>query len=311
MSGSSTSGRILKLKGMHPDNEALLTDFAVGSNALRKEHESWIADLGRRLLYYESNVGLGTWEVMAIGYASQTGDREYNRTLSRDRAEAAIDYYAGLIDRPRNMRLRFLGMGEDFPTDPKVQENARDRCVHFAVALGRVIVPQPPKDRTIDLAEIARKEMNRCSRFELQVEEAQEFGFGIANKIGIGVGYSTLRVNFRIRNPRTNERHDFTFMGSGGSVGISTPSPLPVDGMWTKGVGPVEIVLVHDSITDVWRHFTGQAEVIVMGEGIFLLFKNRTGFATNGFELKLPTQIQLPSLNFKQFEGRVREGRFR
>ena len=308
---SSAAGRITRLANMHPENEALLTDFAIGSSDLRKEHEAWIGELGRRLLYYEANVGIGTWDVMAIGYASQTGDREYNRNLSRARAEAAIDYYAGLIHRPRNMRLRFLGMGEDHPVDPNIQENARDRCVHFAVGLGRVIVPQPPKDMTIDLAEMARKEMNRRSPFEIQVEEAQEFGFGISNKIGMGAGYSTLRINFRVRNPRTNERHDFTFMGSGGSVGISTPSPLPVDGMWTRGLGPVDTVLVHDSITDVWRHFTGEAQVIVLGEPVFLLFRNRTGFAENGFELKLPTQIQLPSLNFKQFEGRVRQGRLR
>lgn len=301
----------MRLKGMHPENEVLLVDFAIGSSALRQEHKDWIADLGRRLLYYEGNVGIGTWDVMAIGYASQTGDEDYNRKLSRDRAEAAIDCYAGLMNRPNGMRLKFLGLGEDHPTDPKLKENARDRCVHFAVALGGVTGPLPPKDRTIDLAEMAKKEMNRRSPFEVQVEEAQEFGFSIANRIGLGGGYSTLRINFRVRNPRSNERIDFTFMGSGLGVGAAIPTPLPVDGMWTMGMGPKQTVLVHDSITDIRRHFSGKATVMVMADGIYISFEDRTGFNFNTFELKFPTQIQIPSVNFKHFEGKVRVGRFR
>lgn len=300
--------RVMHLPGMDPRYEALFVDFAVGSHTLRKEHEDWLKDLGQRLMREESANGISLWGVTAVGYASQTGSRQANETLSIARAEAALDEYAGLIHRPHAMRPRFLGLGKDYPADPKVQENGRDRCVHFAVGPREMLLPAPPKTVDIDLAKEWQKENSRRHKLTIVVDDASETGVGIS-KILAGAGYSTIRINFTVTREGRGVGKQYTFMGGGFNIGWSL-NPLPLDGTRTIGRGEPEVIYVHDTIDDD-THFLGKATVDQISEGIFLTYRGRSHHHRLVAQLKLPTQLQAPSVSLKQFNGSVRRGHLR
>ena len=140
MFGSATP-RIVHLKGMNPEYEALLTDFEFGSTRLRPEHEAWLKKLGERLNRRDGILGATKWDVHAVGYASQSGSNEANFAISRDRAISTWNFFEGLKHRPMSMQKNIHAMGEDRPRDVKVNDNALDRAVHFGVMRRLHVVP--------------------------------------------------------------------------------------------------------------------------------------------------------------------------
>ena len=138
--------------------------------------------------------------------------------------------------------------------------------------------------------------------------DAQETGVSIGKAMGLG--YSTLRINFTVKNPRIHEKREFTFMGDGYGGGIGVP--LPLDIMFTVGKGDGVIKNIHESV-DVWRHFVGPAKVEFGTDGEPLLDYSYYRFSEHDLsvQLKMPTQIQAPQVNIKFFEVRVRAGRLR
>ena len=309
-SGSSKAlDRVICPPGADFGHEALLIDFAKGSSTLRPEHEDWIQNLGKRLMRDEAMAGVARWDITAIGSASQTGTPELNMGLSIARAEAAVDAYVGLMHRPHAVRTRFLGVGKAYPIDPKIQENGRDRCVHFAVGIGQMLVPAPPKTVDLDLAEAWKRENLRRHKLFMTVDRASETGIGIS-KFLFGVGYSTLTVVFTVTSDGTGFGDQYTFRGSGKTLGWSG-NPLPMDGMRTSGRGEPHRISVHKTI-DIKQHFVGKATVDVINDGVFLTYRDRHGHHRLVTELKLPSQIQAPSVTLvKQFNGYVYRGNLR
>jgi len=313
MFGSATP-RVLHLKGMHPEYEALLVDFETGSAQLRPEHEAWLQRLANRIAEREAILGAKIWEIHSAGFASQVGDAGANLQLSHRRALSAMNHFEGLRNRPRQMRKRLHAFGEERPRDLKVADNALDRAVHFGI-VGHLHVVPPKKKReprhirpvVIDLGKEWVEGNRRRRPVEVQVISASEAGVSVG-KYGAGIGFSSFTAIFTVRDPRTGEKRTFNFLGDGFGAGLSIPAPI--DGMLTYGEGKVFEVQVHESIKDIWKHFTGPAEIDVMGDYAHLTLKFRHDVYRCHFELKMPTQIQLPSYAVKAFDGRVKEGRY-
>lgn len=110
--------------------------------------------------------------------------------------------------------------------------------------------------------------------------------------------------------PRRERRRRYTSVGGGCNVGWSA-NPLPLDIMRTTGKGEPNEVFVHDSVDDE-KHFLGKAMVDQISEGVFITYRGRSHHHRPVMELKMPAQIQAPSMNgLKRFNGSVRSGYLR
>jgi outer membrane protein OmpA-like peptidoglycan-associated protein len=94
--------------------------FGLNKSALSKEEIAKLDDAIQKV------GGMKNYVIEVEGYADRTGDRAYNRELSRKRAEAVVHYLA--VDHNIPLRsIRELGVGSDFPdADNKTREARKE-----------------------------------------------------------------------------------------------------------------------------------------------------------------------------------------
>ena len=94
------------------DNYKLATTqqvyFAFNKNTLNKEEQGKLDDAIQKV------GGMKNFLIEVEGYADRSGDRAYNRELSRKRADAVVHYLAVEHNVPLRS-IRELGVGADFP----------------------------------------------------------------------------------------------------------------------------------------------------------------------------------------------------
>lgn len=86
----------------------LTVDFPNGSAELTPEAMSTLDALGRAL----SSSDLASYRFRIEGHTDTVGSKEYNRTLSEQRAEAVVHYIVSKYSVPAS-RLQAVGMGEE------------------------------------------------------------------------------------------------------------------------------------------------------------------------------------------------------
>jgi outer membrane protein OmpA-like peptidoglycan-associated protein len=94
------------------DNYKLVTTqqvyFGFNRSTLSKDEQTKLDDAVQKIS------GMKSYIVEVEGYADRTGDRAYNRELSRKRADAVVHYLAVEHNVPLRS-IRQLGVGADFP----------------------------------------------------------------------------------------------------------------------------------------------------------------------------------------------------
>jgi outer membrane protein OmpA-like peptidoglycan-associated protein len=82
--------------------------FAFNQSALSKAERAKLDDTAQKI------TALKNYVVEVAGYADRSGDKNYNRELSRKRADAVVHYLA--VEHSIPLRsIRELGVGSDFP----------------------------------------------------------------------------------------------------------------------------------------------------------------------------------------------------
>jgi outer membrane protein OmpA-like peptidoglycan-associated protein len=90
--------------------------FGVGRSALTKDEQAKLDDALSKIHAMKNYI------VEVEGFADRTGDKVYNRDLSRRRADAVVHYLAVENDVPLRV-IREVGAGADFPdADNKTRE---------------------------------------------------------------------------------------------------------------------------------------------------------------------------------------------
>lgn len=82
--------------------------FGFNQSALSKAEQAKLDETAQKI------GGLKNYVVEVAGYADRTGDKTYNRELSRKRADAVVHYLAVQHSIPLRS-IRELGVGSDFP----------------------------------------------------------------------------------------------------------------------------------------------------------------------------------------------------
>jgi outer membrane protein OmpA-like peptidoglycan-associated protein len=108
--------------------------FGFNRSALTKDEQAKLDDAAQRLK------GMKNYIIEVEGYADQTGDKTYNRELSRKRADAVVHYLAVEHNIPLRS-IRELGVGSDFPeadnkTSAARKENRRVDVKIYTLDLG-------------------------------------------------------------------------------------------------------------------------------------------------------------------------------
>ncbi len=94
--------------------------FGLNKTVLSKEETAKLDDTIQKVS------GMKNYVIEVEGYADRTGDRAYNRELSRKRAEAVVHYLAVEHNIPLRS-IRELGAGSDFPdADNKTREARKE-----------------------------------------------------------------------------------------------------------------------------------------------------------------------------------------
>lgn len=94
--------------------------FAVNRSTLTKEDQAKLDDAIQKLS------SMKNYLIEVEGYADRTGDKAYNRELSRKRADAVVHYLAVEHNIPIRA-IRELGVGSDFPdADNKTREARKE-----------------------------------------------------------------------------------------------------------------------------------------------------------------------------------------
>jgi outer membrane protein OmpA-like peptidoglycan-associated protein len=94
--------------------------FAVNKSTLDKDEQAKLDDAIQKLGSMKNYI------VEVAGYADRTGDRVYNRELSRKRADAVVHYLAVEHNIPLRA-IREIGAGADFPdADNKTREARKE-----------------------------------------------------------------------------------------------------------------------------------------------------------------------------------------
>src|SRR4029077_4705355 len=83
--------------------------FGLNRSALAKDEETKLDDAVQKI------GGMKNYIIEVGGFADQTGDKAYNRELSRKRADAVVHYLAVEHNIPLRS-IRMLGAGSGFPT---------------------------------------------------------------------------------------------------------------------------------------------------------------------------------------------------
>jgi len=106
------------------DNYKLVTTeqvhFGLNKSALSKDEQAKLDDAIQKI------GGMKNYIVEVEGYADHTGDKSYNRELSRRRADAVVHYLA--VEHSIPLRsIREVGAGADFPdADNKTREARKE-----------------------------------------------------------------------------------------------------------------------------------------------------------------------------------------
>jgi len=104
------------------DNYRLATTeqvhFGIGRSTLTKEDEAKLDEAIARIH------GMKNYLIEVEGFADRTGDRAYNRELSRKRADMVVHYLSVQHDVPLRA-IRELGAGADFPDADNRTREAR------------------------------------------------------------------------------------------------------------------------------------------------------------------------------------------
>jgi len=108
--------------------------FGLNRSTLAKEEEAKLDDAVQKI------TGMKAYIVEIEGFADRTGDKTYNRELSRKRADAVVHYLAVEHNIPLRS-IRTLGVGSDFPdADNKTRaarkENRRVDIKIYSLDLG-------------------------------------------------------------------------------------------------------------------------------------------------------------------------------
>jgi len=94
--------------------------FGVNKTTLTKEDQARLDDAIQKL------GGMKNYLIEVEGYADRTGDKAYNRELSRKRADAVVHYLAIEHNIPLRV-IREIGAGADFPdADNKTREARKE-----------------------------------------------------------------------------------------------------------------------------------------------------------------------------------------
>jgi len=94
--------------------------FGVGKSALTKEDQAKLDDAIQKL------GSMKNYLIEVEGYADRTGDKAFNRELSRKRADAVVHYLAVEHSIPLRV-IREIGAGADFPdADNKTREARKE-----------------------------------------------------------------------------------------------------------------------------------------------------------------------------------------
>ena len=100
--------------------------FETNSYAIDDKNTSKLTDLAELMNAYND------WDIQVTGFADSVGDEEYNKQLSKDRAQAVVDYLAQFSDKQVSQNIKALGKGS-IDTDGSDESNKKSRRVDIVL----------------------------------------------------------------------------------------------------------------------------------------------------------------------------------
>lgn len=193
------------IEGTPDGRRALLADFSIEDASLRPAHREWLAALAARLRRSPLRPPDGIWEVTVVGRASKSGSDAYNLALSRRRAQS-VQLFVQAQLRGQPVIWADTALGEAFPLNVGITENARDRSVEVT-ARPRVTLPPPDVVRPV--------RVSRPRHFELVVRS-----FLITVGPGVHLRLADWLLNVTITDQATDNAMPYFFEGSGTSAPV-------------------------------------------------------------------------------------------